>query len=176
MGRILRSYQASHLVLAVFVATVPLRWVFATSLARFVRLMPILAVAVVLLLRGAVRGNPEARVFLVGILFVVLAEVGEFLRLAGLALPHSLPYLGFTALLLSAAVALAYRFARAHAELDELRLGLAGEVTARTPELEAMTLRAPEASDGKSQLLSTMNHELTAPLKSIAGFARIVLT
>lgn len=176
MSPAVRGYGLSHVALAALVVVVPFPWIVHTSMARFVWLVPFLVTAVGLLIRDARDGNPEARVLLGGALFLAAGEVAEALRVAGLPLPHSLPYVGFAGLLFFIAGALARRFARAHRELDALRVGLEGEVARRTAELEEMTREARSLSDAKGRLVSTLSHELRAPLKSITGFSSVLLT
>ncbi len=165
----------THLVLAALVALVPVTWVLQTEGVRLLWLFPLLVAACGLLAWRGAKGHVEAQILLVGALALALGEAGEYLRLLGVAAPISLPHIGFSALLLAMAAALAYRFARAHEELDHLRAGLAERVEERTAALERMTRAARDASAAKGTLLSTLSHELREPLKTVVAFSGLAL-
>ena len=176
MGRWLRAYQLSHLVLAALVAVVPFPWVVATSAPRSAWLLPILLWALWVLQDESARGNPDARPLAVGGGLLVLAELAELARIAGLVeTPREVPAVGFALLLLSMAVALAGRFSRVRSQLDDLTGQLESRVAERTAELRRRAERAHAANASKTRLLSAMSHELRTPLNSVIGFTRIML-
>jgi len=174
MTRIERLYRDSHLLLAALVLVVPMWLVLGSSVPRLLWLGVLLFAASGLLISQARRGQPDARVLLLGAAAVVAAEVAEMLRVMGWPLPPNLPYVGFSVVLLSMAAALALRFSRVHRELDLLRRDLESQVHERTRSLEAMTRTAERANATKRDLLATLGHELREPLKSIVAFSHLL--
>ncbi len=169
------AYIMSHGLLVLFVAAAPISLVIASSKARLVWLVPGLLLAVGLVVLELRRGGSDARAIAVGAIALVLAEVGEFVRVGGAPLPSWLPYAGFTAVLLSMAFVLASRFSRVHRDLEDLRGALELQVIERTAAYADMTERARHANDAKTRFLATMSHELRTPLNSVIGFSKVLL-
>lgn len=175
VGRFMGTYVGSHVGLGALVLVLPFHWVYVSEGARFAWLLPGLAAALGLILIELYRHNPDARTLAVGGTILVACEVAELLRLAGAPLPHSLPYLGFAAAILSVAAMLAHRFIRTHAQLDELRLELEMRVEDRTAALSDAMQKARVANEAKTRFLGSMSHELRTPLNAVIGFANVLL-
>lgn len=174
-GRLSAWYARSHVVLGALVLLVPFRWVVSTEPARFVWLVPGLALAGVLLVGELRRAHPDARYLAAAMALIALGEAGELLRVFGLSFPEFLPYAGFISALLAISLMLAARFSRAHAALDALRLELEERVAERTRELADATRRAEAANEAKSRFLANVSHELRTPLNAVIGFSNILL-
>lgn len=173
-GRFMGTYIGSHVALGALVLGLPFQWVYVSEGARFAWLVPGLLAALTLIVLEIYRGNPDARTLAVGGSILVAGELAELLRLAGAQLPSSLPYVGFSAALLSVAAMLAGHFSRAHEELEGLRRDLEARVMERTAALAAATREAQVANEAKSRFLGLMSHELRTPLNAVIGFANVL--
>jgi len=97
--------------------------------------------------KSAAAGEPGARTFARGFLFLVLCLVLDLLKeLRLLTLPYGLPILGFVVLFLAAAKSLADRQDREQEELAHLRRDLELRVEERTAALSAANLQLDEMS------------------------------
>jgi signal transduction histidine kinase/DNA-binding response OmpR family regulator len=177
--RWLRAYQLSHGALALFVGLWPdPRLVIASEDIRRLWLLPLLAAAVVLIIREARRGDAEARILALGGLVLVAAVAVE---LAGPALPLrwqspiSLPPFGFAAVLTAMSYSLSSRFRRVHDELDRLRSNLEEQVRERTAALQTAQEGALAASRAKSEFLANMSHEIRTPMSGVIGMTSLLL-
>ncbi len=177
--RLLRAYQLSHGALALLIAVWPdPRLVVASSGVRNLWLLPLLAAAVVLVVRESWRGDAEARILAVSGVILVATEV---LELAGQALllpwqsPVSLPPFGFAAVLAAMGYGLSNRFRRVHAELDRMQVTLEEQVRDRTSALQATRERALAASRAKSEFLANMSHEIRTPMSGVIGMTSLLL-
>jgi signal transduction histidine kinase/HPt (histidine-containing phosphotransfer) domain-containing protein/ActR/RegA family two-component response regulator len=177
ISRPLRAYQLSHGALALFVAFSPVRLIVASQGIRALWLLPLLAVAAVLILREARRGDVEARTIALGGMVLIVCEAAE---LAGQAFP--LPWsgrtspapFGFAAVLLAMGFSLSNRFRRVHDELDRLRLTLEEQVRERTAALEEAKEGALAASRAKSEFLANMSHEIRTPMNGVIGMTALL--
>lgn len=176
MGVWTKRYLWSHVVLAGLVMVAPLSLVWGSAGVRMLWLIPVLLSGFVAL-RGGIRdGHPEARVLVIGVGVLVVAEVAELLRgFTPVEFPEGLPMFGFTFLLLSMTVAVAGRFLRLQKEKDRLAVELEARVVARTADLVHAVEAAEEASRTKSQFLANMSHELRTPLNSVIGFSNVLV-
>jgi signal transduction histidine kinase/HPt (histidine-containing phosphotransfer) domain-containing protein/ActR/RegA family two-component response regulator len=130
----------------------------------------LLASGVILLrlFQAARARHPEARVLAVGVLLLLLSQIGDVATDRGLlVLPRLIPF-GFAAFFLSLAISLANRFSRLHRDLERLRRELESRVEERTRELV-------EANRAQSQFLANMSHEIRTPLNAVLGTARLLL-
>ncbi|HWS73266.1 MAG TPA: 7TM diverse intracellular signaling domain-containing protein, partial [Thermoanaerobaculia bacterium] len=139
ISRPLRAYQLSHLALAAFVGLWPdLRAVFVSGTARWLWLLPLLAIAAALVLREMRRGNAEARMIAAGGAAMILVQAAELARnVLPLPWPFDFPVaaFGFGAVMAAMSLALSHGFRRVHEELDHLRFQLEDEVVERTRDL-----------------------------------------
>ena len=140
VGKLLRAYQCSFLVAAVFVVTVPGHTVHYQTLGLWQWwAVPLLLVGPAMVLREARAGNGEARTLVAGLLIFVATCVNDLLiDLAHLQTTRLAPY-GFIAVMLAMAVSLADRFT---SMLNELETA----VTQRTAELSAANARLAEVA------------------------------
>jgi signal transduction histidine kinase/CheY-like chemotaxis protein len=176
IGRWLRLYQLSHVVLAVVVVATPglllnlrtVRWWELWS-------APLIVGSLVLIFRRAWQGDRGARVIGAGALLLGLTLFHDiWIGQRGIAGVFLGAY-GFAIFLASMVVALANRFARVHNELDELRRDLESRVALRTCELAEARDAAEAASRAKSEFLANMSHEIRTPMTGILGVADLVL-
>jgi len=177
--RLLRAYQLSHGVLALWIALWPgVRLVVASQTLRMLWLLPLLGMAAALVLREMWRGHVEARLIALGGLVLIAVESVE---MAGrqLALPWSrevsLAPFGFAVVLVAMGGALSSRFRRVHDELDRLRLTLEDQVRERTAALQAAKEEALAASRAKSEFLANMSHEIRTPMNGVIGMTSLLL-
>ena len=129
IGRLLRVYQLSFVVIALAVVTVPGLDIHYHTLRPWqlwsIALLAALPVAVI---REARAGNAEARTALIGVLIFAAACTNDLLiDIAGWEGTRLVP-LGFAAIMLSMAISLANRFTTAFNNLE-------GEVAQRTSDL-----------------------------------------
>jgi signal transduction histidine kinase len=172
----LRAYQLSHVVLAAFIGLWPgVRPVLASSTMRAVWLLPLLAMAAVLVAREARRGEAEARKIAAGGMVLIGIQALELARqMLPLPIPVSLSGFGFAAVLVAMDSGLADRFRRTHDELDRLRLRLEEQVRDRTRALEKAMEQALSANRAKGEFLANISHELRTPMNGVMGMAELL--
>jgi signal transduction histidine kinase len=179
IGRVLRAYQLSHLVLALLVAFWPdVGFNIASSGIRFLWLLPLLFWSLSLILVEAWRGDIEARTIIGGVLVLIGIELFELVNaFFGLQLtsPVALPPFGFAAVIIAMAFSLSNRFRRVHEELDQLRVSLEEKVERRTHALAEAKEEAEAASRVKSQFLANMSHEIRTPMTAVIGMTDLLL-
>ena len=172
----LRAYQLSHVALAVFIGLWPdVQPVLTSSGLRALWLVPLLALASVLVVRESRRGEAEARKIAVGGLVLIGIQALELARqMIPLPIPVSLSGFGFAAVLVAMGSGLADRFRRTHDELDRLRLRLEEQVSDRTRALEQAMEQALSASRAKGEFLANISHELRTPMNGIVSMAELL--
>lgn len=142
VGRLGRALQGAALLAALAAALGP-PWLVATPLVAAL----LLAGAGARAARSVVAGEPGARTFARGFLFLVLCLVLDVLQeLSLLPALYGLPLLGFVVLFLASAKSLADRQEREREELAGLRRDLEERVEARTAELSAANRQLDEVS------------------------------
>jgi signal transduction histidine kinase len=178
IGWPLRAYQLSHGALALFIVLWPdVHPIVASQNARFLWLLPLLLASAVLILRKALRGDPEARAIALGGVVLIAVELVDLTgRQLGLAWSSeiALAPFGFAAVLVAMATSLSSRFRRVHDELDRLRLNLEEQVRQRTAALEIATAEALAASRAKSEFLANMSHEIRTPMNGVLGMLSLL--
>jgi signal transduction histidine kinase len=172
----LRAYQISHVALALFIGLWPgVRPVLASSALRAFWLLPLLALAAVLVAREIRRGEAEARKIAAGGLVLIGLQALELARqMLPLPIPFSLSAFGFAAVLVAMGSALSDRFRRIHDELDRLRLRLEEQVRDRTRALEQAMEQALAASRAKGEFLANISHEIRTPMNGVIGMAELL--
>ncbi len=171
IGRALRAYQGSQLLLAASLALVPAAWVAASAAARWLWLLPLLALVVTLVGREVWGGNPDARTLGVGLAVVAAAAARDLA--AG---DDGTPWViwAFGVLVLMMAFCLSNRFSRVHRQAEELRQTLEKRVTERTTDLESAKQVALAASRAKSEFLANMSHEIRTPMNGVIGMTSLL--
>jgi signal transduction histidine kinase len=179
IGRVLRVYQLSHLLLALLVAFWPdIAFNIASSGLRFLWLLPLLIWSLSLILAEAWRGDVEARTIIGGVLVLIVIELFELVNVffeLQLTSPVALPPLGFAAVIIAMAFSLSNRSRRVHEELDRLRVSLEEKVERRTHALAEAKEEAEAASRVKSQFLANMSHEIRTPMTAVIGMTDLLL-
>jgi signal transduction histidine kinase len=172
----LRAYQLSHVALAVFIGLWPgVRPVLASSALRAFWLLPLLALAAVLVVREVRHGEAEARKIAAGGLVMIGIQALEMARqMLPLPIPVSLSGFGFAAVLVAMGSGLSDRFRRTHDELDRLRLRLEEQVRDRTRALEQAMEQALSASRAKGEFLANISHEIRTPMNGVMGMAELL--
>jgi signal transduction histidine kinase len=175
----LRAYQLSHVALAAFIGLWPdVRPVLSSSTLRSAWLLPLLALAAVLVAREVRRHDAEvaeARKIAAGGLVLIGIQVLELARqMLPLPIPVSLSGFGFAAVLVAMGSGLSDRFRRTHDELDRLRLRLEEQVRDRTRALEQAMEQALSASRAKGEFLANISHELRTPMNGVIGMAELL--
>lgn len=163
--RWLRIYQASFIVPAL-VLFIPLE--ISIPFTRYVGPfwgVPVVLLAPVVTLMEARRGHPEARTILLGMGLLILGALHELGYWVGLWPIYNTLSFGFVAFLVAMVVSISKRYARAHAETEELNRTLEERVRARTRELE-------EAQDRIHRLSESAGQALRDPAAWSAGMAK----
>ncbi len=114
---------------------------------------PVLLLAPAVTLMQARRGHPEARTILVGMGLLLLGGLYELGFWFGLWPIFNTLSFGFVAFLMAMVVSISKRYARAHAEMEELARTLEARVLARTEELEEAQARIHRLSESAGQAL-----------------------
>ncbi len=152
IGRLLRGYQCSHLVIAAVVTFLPIEWVVRSNTLRWTWILPFLIGLASLLASRSLAGDPEARTIGLGGLAMVGAGVVEvFYQVLGRGTSYPLPAWAFAVFALAMAVSLSNRYSRLHLELDHLRHQLEERVEDATAELSNANRRL-QAENAERQL------------------------
>ena len=170
-----RRYLISHGFLGLFLMAAPFHWVWVTDPVRVAWMVPGLLSAPAVLWAAVRRSHPEAQPLLAGTTVLVIAELGELARLYGAPLPAWLPIVGFAAVLLAMAFALAGRFSRVHGQLVVLRRDLEHRLNQRTHVLTEVSRTGELTHRAHSDFLANVSHRLRTPLNSVIGLANVLL-
>ncbi len=136
IGRMLRAYQRSFVVIACLIAVLP-ELPFSAVLARAWGI-PFLPAVAILLTRELRRGNAEARTIAAGGFSIIAVSGAELVFLAiGRGTIFPLQVYAFAVFAGSMAFSLSNRFSRVHDELDVLRQQLEGMVEDQAAELSS---------------------------------------
>ena len=176
IGRWLRAYQFSHVALAVLVVATPgLELNLLTVRFWYPWVLLGIVLGVVLIVRYAWSGRPEARILGVGFTILSAGYAHDIAVSQGFWQAPSLSPWCFAALILTMAMSLASRFTRLHLQVERARLDLEDRVRERTRELETSRLEAEQANRAKSAFLANMSHEIRTPMNGILGLTDLLL-
>ncbi len=150
VGRWLRAYQLSNLVIALFSVVAPIHIVILSTRYRFLWLVSFVFVGVGFVTWRAVRGDREARTIWIGIVCLLMASLERFVRqtvqwgdwspLVSLNLLSG----GYVMLVGSMTVSVSNRFSRVFSDLEALTQTLEQKVTERTEELNRKNIQLAE--------------------------------
>jgi signal transduction histidine kinase/CheY-like chemotaxis protein len=198
----LRVYQFFHIAVAIVCLTPGLKLNLVLLPIWEVAVILFIPLAVFLIIKNALKGNPESRTIAIGMIITIGTVLNDIaVDRTLIQSPRLMPY-GFAVFVLSMAVSLSNRFNRVYSELDALRTDLENRVQERTLQLTAQTQETSEvnqklselnsklsevntklsersrelaeATIAKSQFLANMGHELRTPLNAIIGYSEMI--
>ncbi len=172
IGRLVRGYQLSQLLIALLVSLAPGSWIAGSQIPRWLWGLPLVVETSRLLLAEARRGRAEARALWPGGAAILLAVVAEpVLEAQGVEPPLPLLPLAFLLLAASMAIWVSNRFTRAHRELDQFRFELEQMVEERTDELASTHRKLKSEASERALIEEAMRMLERAVEQSIDGIA-----
>jgi signal transduction histidine kinase/CheY-like chemotaxis protein len=160
IGKILRSVQGASLVGALVIGMPGLRPNIVILPFWQLTVFGVLCAFGWMVLRGAWRGHPEARIVALGVMALAVGFAYEVGVDRGFYLGPPLAKPGFAFFLISIALSLASQFTRVYAELEALRKS---------------EQAAEQANRAKSEFLANMSHEIRTPMTGILGASDLLL-